>query len=789
MKSAMSESCPDQAQLVALLDSSLSVEDSDVIEKHVASCAACEERLAALASQDSDDWSALRQVLDTKFGNESDLPVAKEFDAEALVEQLSNHGFDILHELGRGGMGIVFAARQPAIQRTVAIKMLMWGTSAGTHQIQRMVEEAKAIGQLNQENVLKIFDTIDSDGMLGLVLEYADRGSLVDQLSDGPIPPNDAMRIATQAAAGLAHAHENNILHRDIKPANLLLCSSADETIVKLADFGLAKDTDRSVELTGSLIIGSPKYMSPEQFTGRNDSVCKASDVYSLGVVLYEMLVGAPPFRGPNAAAIHHLVATQPPVPPRQIQPSISLDLETICLKCLEKSPADRYSSAKELLDDLQRLSDGLPILARRANLPQRALKWCRRKPAAAALIATAGVAVIAIAAVWGVMTAQLSQVNAQLAGKNDDLQTQNSELDALISELNSKNEALRLQQEKTYRQLRATKALRSFLTNDLLANASAVQRMNEAAKSGDNVDKAPQELTARELVFRAIEELEGDGLEEKFPQQPNVQAEVLTALATIMNEMGEYDVAVDLGKRAIEVHPGAEQDFDKEHFDNLLSYSVQLISKGDFKRVIEVCTLILEQAEKHGEKELQFSAMHNMAGSHMLLDQPEIGVEFSEGALNGFTELLGVNDPMTLQATATHGQILQDLGRYADAAVVLEKSVAGFTELVTEKHPRTISAIGKLASVLTSAKEYDRAIEMYRKEISLSNEVLGPDHPKSIMAEANLGSCIYKSGEIADGIDVMTKANKKLIEKVGADHYFVKGIEEAIEKAKKLLH
>ncbi len=783
----MQSTCPREEQLVALIDSSLSSEDSDLIEQHLVVCPACEERLAGLVSQDGGDWDEYREMLGTKASNHRDTLPCLEIDADGLVDGLRSKGFTDLKELGRGGMGIVFAASQPAMQRTVAIKLLHLGALAGPQRTQRLLAEARAIGQLNHENVLKIFDTIDTDGTPGLVLEYADGGTLSDRLAEGPLPPNEAVRIAIDVASGLAHAHENNVLHRDIKPGNILLSGEGNKTIVKLADFGLAKDFERSTELTRSLIVGTPTYMSPEQISGDNDAVSMPSDVYSLGVVLYEMLVGAPPFRGPTPTAVHHLVTTQPPVPPRQVQPGISHDLETICLKCLEKSPTDRYGTAMELLDDLQRLRDSRPIVARRASMAQRCAKWCRRKPAAAALIATVGVAVIATTGVWAVMTAQLAQVNTQLAGKNDTLGERNSELDAANKKLNETIEKLRLQQQATSKQLSATNALRNFLVKDLLANASAVQRMNAAAEAGDGTEEAV-ELTARELVLRAVLELEGDGLEEKFPEQPNVQAEVLTALSTISGEMGEFDLAVELAERAIEVHPAAERAFDKDHFGNLQSYTVQLISKGDFERVIEISELIVEQAEKHGEKRMQFGAMHNMAGSYMMLDLPEIGVEFSEGALDGFTKLLGPHDPMTLQVNATHGQILEELGRYDDAALVLASAVAGFTELVTEKHPRTISAIGKLASVLTSAKEFERAIELYHKQIELCTEVLGAEHPTTMMAEANLGSALYKSGTVAKGVDLMVAARDRLIDKLGADHYFVEGIEKEIVKARKLL-
>ena len=777
----MQECCPAQDRLVELLDASLSREESDAIEKHVASCSACEEKLAELVSQDGGDWNSFRELLDTKSSDDPDTLPESEFDAESLARQLGDLGFEVQRELGRGGMGVVFAARQPAMQRTVAIKMLQWGALAGPQRIQRLLAEAQAIGQLNHENVLKIFDTIDGDGILGLVLEYADRGSLAELLRDGPLAEKDAVRIATQAAAGLAHAHANKILHRDIKPGNILLCSSEASECAKLADFGLAKDTDRTAELTGSLIIGTPTYMSPEQISGRHDEISMPSDVYSLGIVLYQMLVGAPPFRGPTPSAVHHLVTTQPPVPPRQIQPSISRDLETICLKCLEKSPSDRYSSAKELFEDLQRLSESRPILARRPSILQSVSKWCRRKPATAALVATILVATIATTSVWGALTAQLSQVNTELAGKNNDLLERNDEL-------NIANEHLVEQREVLKSSLESTIALRNFIIRDLLANASPKERVEDAVEAGEEINEATADLTARELVFRGIKKLEGDGLEERFPNQPRVQADVLMTLSTLLGDMGEYDLSVDLAQRSLDIDPSADQEFDKDYFESLQSYAVTLISTGKFQRVVEISSLIAQRAGEHDEQEMRYAALHNMAGSYMMLDQPEVGVEFSEDALSGFTELYGPNDPMTLQVTSTHGQILQTLGRYDDAALVLAISVAGFTELVTEKHPRTISAIGKLASVLTSAKEFDRAIEMYNKQIELSKEVLGADHPKTLMAQANFGSCLYKSGAIAEGVDVMTEARLKLIGKLGPDHYFAKEIGEQIEKAKKLL-
>lgn len=808
----MSKDCPSHEQLAALLEpleskSSASMNrcESGEIEQHVATCPECEERLAKLVSDSGGEWGEYKRLLDTNVGGDTDDASSVDVDLDYLTARLEGLGFDAIRELGRGGMGIVLAAEQPAMKRTVAIKMLLGGNLAGPQRTQRLLYEAQAIGQLNHPNVLKIFDTIDVGGIPGLVLEYAAGGSLADRLAAGPLDSEEAVEIARQIAAGLAAAHRQGILHRDVKPANVLLeqavltkaaaepqttkpdsgSPTTREPTVKLADFGLAKDPDRSLELTGSLILGTPSYMAPEQIDGRSDDVDSATDVYAVGVVLYEMLTGAAPFRAATAAGLYQLITTQDPVNPRQIQPTIARDLETICLQCLEKDPRARYATADQLLDDLVRVQERRPIAARPPNPMQRLAKWCRRKPASAALVVTAVVALIAVGATWGFFTARLNRVNSELSQKNTTLNETNGELQNVNQQLNTSNQQLQRQQALTDRQLKATKALRQFLLHDLLVKSSPLRNIRAASDTGDapNEEQPEGEPTIRALVLRAAESLRGEGLEERFPAQPEVQAEVLTALATILEEFGEFELAFELGQRAVEVHPAAGADFDLEHFQNLLSFSVQCSSMGKFEETIEICTHIIEQTKDRDEPRLYLSAMHNLAGSHMMLDKPELAITYSTQALAGYRELLGDRHVNTLHIAATHAQILEELKRYDEAVELLTETLEKMTETLTEKHPRTISTIGKLASVLQSAKEYDRAIPLYRKELQLYEQHQGKDHPRTLFSKADLGCALAASGEVEAGVALMKEAQQQLTERVGADHHFVVAVGKEISK------
>jgi tetratricopeptide (TPR) repeat protein len=283
-------------------------------------------------------------------------------------------GYQVLSELGRGGMGVVYKARQVSLDRLVALKVVLAGEFAGVQERSRFAAEALAVARLQHPNVVQVFEVGEHNGHPYLALEFVEGGSLADRLRSGR-PPLPAAELAERLARAVQAAHEKGVVHRDLKPANVLL--TADGT-PKIADFGLAKRLDAPAAATRTgAIVGTPAYMAPEQAEGRKD-VGPAADVWALGAILYECLTGRPPFQGPTPTDTILRVLSDEPPPPRRLEAAVPRDLETIALKCLRKEPAKRYASAGELADDLRRFLAGEPIRARRLSLPERL--WRRRR-------------------------------------------------------------------------------------------------------------------------------------------------------------------------------------------------------------------------------------------------------------------------------------------------------------------------------------------------------------------------------------------------------------------------
>jgi tetratricopeptide (TPR) repeat protein/tRNA A-37 threonylcarbamoyl transferase component Bud32 len=294
-------------------------------------------------------------------------------------------GYEILSELGRGGMGVVYKARQHRLNRTVALKMILAGAYAGSDAVERFMGEAEIVARLQHPNIVQIYAIGDFEGRPYVELEYVDGGSLLARLDGTPWHPRAAAELVESVAWGTAEAHRMSIVHRDLKPANILM---TEDGVAKITDFGLAKSTENDAGLTQQeSVLGSPNYMSPEQADGRAKEVGPQADVYALGAILYELLTGRPPFIAPNIWATLELVKNVEPVPPSRLQPGVPPDLETICLKCLQKAPRDRYASADELAEDVGRFLQGEPILARPTPVWERAWKWARRRPTFAALL------------------------------------------------------------------------------------------------------------------------------------------------------------------------------------------------------------------------------------------------------------------------------------------------------------------------------------------------------------------------------------------------------------------
>ncbi len=315
-------------------------------------------------------------------------------------------GFTLHGELGRGGMGVVYHATQVMLGRPVALKMVLSGAHATAEERVRFLNEAGVLAKFQHPHIVPVYEFgSDPDGRPYFALEYLAGGSLAGQLQAGPLPPAAAAGVVKALAAAVGYAHARGVIHRDLKPANVLY--AADGT-PKVTDFGLAKRTDAGDGFTATYaVLGTPSYMSPEQASGVTAAVGPPADVYALGAILYECLTGRPPFRGVSVFDTLAQVRTREPIGVRELQPSVPKDLETVCLKCLQKDPAKRYSSAEALADDLERFLDGRAIQARPVSAVEKGWRWCKRNRLVASLggLATGLLLAVAVgsavAALW----------------------------------------------------------------------------------------------------------------------------------------------------------------------------------------------------------------------------------------------------------------------------------------------------------------------------------------------------------------------------------------------------
>jgi len=315
---------------------------------------------------------------------------------QPVLRELQEFGdYQILEEIARGGMGIVYKARQISLNRIVAVKMILSGPLASETEIKRLQFEAESVANLQHPNIVAVHEAGRCDGHSYLTMEYIEGQTLSEIVREHPLPPGQAGRYVKEMAEAIHYAHQQGTLHRDLKPSNVLI---DNKDRVRITDFGLAMRVAGDSELTQTgQILGTPSYMPPEQAQLQRELIGPASDIYSIGAVLYKLLTGRPPFQAEtDMVTMWQLIETEP-ISPRLLNPAVPKDLETICLKCLEKEPHKRYATAEQLAHDLDRFLHGEPILARPIGRFARAWRWCRRHPSTSGMIASVALLVAGI--------------------------------------------------------------------------------------------------------------------------------------------------------------------------------------------------------------------------------------------------------------------------------------------------------------------------------------------------------------------------------------------------------
>ena len=456
--------------------------------------------------------------------------------------------YEILGVLGRGGMGVVYKAKQKRLNRIVALKMILGGLHASDEDLRRFRQEAEASARLQHPNIVQIHEVGEMDGKPYFSLEYVDGGCLANKMANEPQPVFSAAQLIETLARAMHYAHQRGIVHRDLKPANILLATPPPDGsatapvtsfgIPKVTDFGLAKrmDVDLGQTQTGA-IMGTPSYMAPEQAGGRIREIGPATDIYALGAILYDLLTGRPPFKANTLADTLHQVQMVEPVSPGRLQPQVPRDLATICLKCLNKEPKKRYESGMALAEDLGRFLAGEPIHARPTSLLERGFKWSKRRPSVAALIAVSVLSFVALGIGGWYSAAHLYYANEKILEANrqtesergraeDNLEQALGAIDGTLTELSISLDEVPLMEKPRAKILNRALALFKHLPREdqetpaaQFKSARAKTRLGEVQGLLDKVDDA--ELAYGEAAA---------GLQElvtAYPDQPDYRKEL----------------------------------------------------------------------------------------------------------------------------------------------------------------------------------------------------------------------------------------------------------------------
>jgi serine/threonine protein kinase len=485
--------CPSDQKITGLLVDALSPAERDALARHLEGCASCQQKLARLTAtavpetwrravqpprgssaeegimqrlKSRPPWQAIADPTQEAMANVHSPRAVSRKPGSVGGERPAVPGYEIFGELGRGGMGVVYQARQLGLGRTVALKMVRSGIHTGKKDLDRFRAEAAAIARLQHPNIVQIYDIGEAAGRPYLVLEFVDGGSLARHLQGRPQPARPAAQLVETLARAVHAAHASGVIHCDLKPANILvrdervgavgesrdvsqLSSRLASLVPKITDFGLAKcaggdgaTADPGGPTVTGDVVGTPNYMAPEQAMVPRRPVGPAADVYALGAILYELLTGRPPFMGETPLATVLQVLDKEPVSVTSLRPNVPQDLETICLKCLRKEPRQRYGTALELAEDLQRFLRDEPIRARPVRAVEKLWHWVRRHPLPAGLLA-AGVLAPAVALVaMSLLSARLVRSNAleSAAQQAELLEEANKEYSRIVQRVEKAN-------------------------------------------------------------------------------------------------------------------------------------------------------------------------------------------------------------------------------------------------------------------------------------------------------------------------------------------------------------
>jgi eukaryotic-like serine/threonine-protein kinase len=651
-------------------------------------------------------------------------------------------GYELLEEIARGGMGIVYKARQTKANRTVALKMILAGQLASAADVKRFETEASAAATLDHPNIVPIFEVGEHEGQHFFSMGFVEGQSLSDVLRDGPLAPKEAARLMRLVADAVEYAHARGIVHRDLKPQNILL---SRDGAPRVADFGLAKQLSGTSELTATgQILGTPNFMSPEQARGQSDAVGPLSDVYSLGAVLYCLLTGRPPFQAANVIETLRQVATQEPASPRLLNPAVDRDLETITLKCLQKEPANRYANARELADDLDNFLARRPILARPVGAAERIWRWCHRNPLAASLY-TAVAMLLIVGGAGGATLAVIANRNARRADENA------ARADENARQANQKTE-LALAREAE------TKAVLGFVEDRIF---SAARPETQEGGLGGTV-------TLHKAIESAL-----PYVQKSFVKQPLIEARLRLTLGRSFVFLGDGPAAAEQveAARALYTHEVGPDHLDTIKSMHLLANCYDRLGRSADALKLREETLALRKAKLGPDHPDTLQSMNNLAASYMDLGRQADGLKLFEEALALRKVKLGPEHPDTIESMGNVATAYYFLGRYAEFVKLSEETVPLRKSKLGAIHPDTLNAMHNLAMGYAIIGRYTDAIKLHEETLALRKAKLGSNHPDTLESMDGLADSYVALGRQADALKLREETLPLSKAKLGTDH------------------
>ena len=658
-------------------------------------------------------------------------------------------GHESLGKIGRGGMGTVYRARDPELDRIVAIKTIAEGRHATTDQRERFRAEARAVARLRHPNIITIHAIGEHEAQPYLVLEFAAGGSLAERLIEKPMTPREAAVLLETLARAVHAAHQAGVVHRDLKPSNILLTADG---VPKVSDFGLAKlmDADGGRTVTGQ-VMGSPSFMAPEQAEGRTRDVGPAADVYALGSILYQALTGRPPFLGESQIETLKLVVSNDVVPPCRLRPDVPRDLETICLRCLEKDPARRYPDALAMADDLRRYLDGRTILARRTGAVEQAWRWCRRNPglAGASLTAAALLAalIVGAAAAAIVYRKQRDRIADDLVRIGRSEAAARDERDRAVAAESSAN-----------RSRAEMRSVLEFVQNRVLA----------AARPRDQ-----EGGLGREVSLRTALDVAESGIEKSFKDQPVVEASIRTALGETYYYLGEPELALRQTERAVALR---RQHLGPDHPDTLLASDNLAHFYMDAGRVDEAIALLADSLERRRsslgpDHPATITSKNDLAVVYQAAGRMREALPLYEEALQQRRAKLGSDHADAMFSINNLASAYRATGRFAEALPLYEEALRRRRATLGPDHPETLMSMNNLANFYREQGRYAEAIPLLREALTKQRERLGPDHPDTLLSMSNLALAYQNAGRVLEAIPLLEESLQRRRSKLGPDH------------------